>query len=81
MLRFQPGRVATGVDEDGMLVWSEERLVAVLVRLSEIHAGLDLVGHWFLETGYGRLDVGDKPTFADLDAARAWIAARLGVEG
>ena len=35
-LALQPIRVATGFDEDGMMVLDEEqRLVAVLVRLSD----------------------------------------------
>jgi hypothetical protein len=76
---LQPIRVATGVDEEGMLVLDErERLVAVLTRLGEPHDGL--AGRWFLEAGFGHLDEPDHTTFADLDAAQDWIGKRLAPE-
>lgn len=75
-LTLQPIRVATGDDEEGMLVIDDEgRLVAVLTHLSERHEGLS--GHWFLEAGFGRLLGPDQPTFPGLDAAQAWIRERL----
>jgi hypothetical protein len=76
-LRLQPVQVATGSDEDGMLIFDGHRLVAVLVRLSGVHEDLGVAGQWFLETGYGPLDVRDNPTFADLVAAEAWVKQRL----
>ncbi len=76
---LQPMWVATGVDEEGMLVLDErERLVAVLTRLGEPHDGL--AGRWFLEAGFGHLDEPDHTTFADLDAAQDWIGKRLAPE-
>ena len=76
-LFLQAVRVATGSDEDGMLVFDEDhRLRAVLTRLTNQHAGVS--GYWFLETGYGRLNGPDHPTFADLDMAQEWISQRLG---
>ncbi len=75
-LTLQPVRVATGSDEEGLLVFADDqRLVAVLTHLSDQHG--DIAGHWFLETGFGRLDGPDHPTFADLDAAQNWIRQRL----
>jgi hypothetical protein len=74
-LTLQPVRVATGHDEEGLLVFAEDRLVAVLVRLTEEHD--DLTGQWFLETGFGPLDGPSSPTFADLEAAQEWIGQRL----
>ncbi len=75
-LFLQAVRVATGSDEEGMLVFDEDhRLRAVLTRLTDRHDGVS--GYWFLETGYGRLDGPDHPTFADLDAAQEWISQRL----
>jgi hypothetical protein len=57
---LQPVWVATGAEKEGMLVFADERLVAVLVRLSaenEIAPGA-----WYLETGFGRhLDGPDHP--------------------
>jgi len=74
-LTLTPVQVGTdAADEDGRLVFAGDRLVAVLVRLAEGH---DDAGHWFLEHGFGRLDVPLPPTFSDLQAAGSWIAGRL----
>ena len=44
---LQPVRVATGLDEEGMLVLDEkQRLVAVLVRPSDDNEGLQGSGIW-----------------------------------
>jgi hypothetical protein len=75
-LILQPVRVANGWDEEGLLVFdSEQRLVAVLTHLSETNEIAPT--HWFLEAGFGCLDIAVCPTFVDLDAARAWISQRL----
>ena len=75
-LFLQAVRVATGSDEDGMLVFDEDhRLRAVLTRLTDRHEGVS--GYWFLEAGFGRLDGPDQPTFADLGMAQDWISQRL----
>jgi hypothetical protein len=72
----QPVRVATGSDdEDGCLVFVDDRLIAVLVRLSGLHEAL--AGQWYLEAGFGLLDRPEQPTFDNLDAALAWIDQRL----
>ena len=74
-LTLKPVLVATGgADEDGMLVFAGDHLTAVLVQLA---GGHDAVGHWFLEHGFGMLDVAVPPTFPDLEAAEAWITDRL----
>ncbi|MGF9757071.1 hypothetical protein AAII07_17850 [Microvirga sp. 0TCS3.31] len=76
ILTLQPVRVATGSDEEGMLVFDEEqRLLAVLTHLSEDNEVAP--GQWFLEAGFGRLDGVNQPTFAHLDAAKGWIFERL----
>ena len=75
-LSLQPMRVATGFDEEGMLVLDEgQRLLAVLVRLSDDNEVSP--GQWFVEAGFGRLDGGDHPTFSNLDMAQDWIGQRL----
>ncbi|MBM1174210.1 hypothetical protein [Microvirga arabica] len=75
-LTLHPIRVATGFDEEGMLVLDEEeRLVAVLVRLSDENEVAP--GQWYLEAGFGRLEGIDRPTFSSLDMARDWIGQRL----
>ena len=78
-LYLQSVRVATGFDEEGLLVFaSDQRLVAVLTHLRDRHG--ELSGRWFLEAGFGRLDGPDHPTFADLDVAQDWIRRRLAGE-
>ncbi len=73
---LQPIRVATGFDEEGMLVLDEEeRLLAVLVRLSDENEVAP--GRWYLETGFGRLDGVTHPAFSNLDMAQDWISQRL----
>ena len=73
---LQPMRVATGFDEEGMMVLDEEqRLVAVLVRLSDENEVA--AGQWYLEAGFGRLDGINRPTFSNLDMARDWMVHRI----
>lgn len=72
---LKPVRVAAGGDEEGRLVFADERLIAVLVQLSHQHD--DLAGRWFLEVGFGSLDGPDHPVFADLTEARDWLSVRL----
>ena len=75
-LSLQPVRVATGFDEEGMLVLDEgQRLLAVLVRLSDENEVAP--GQWFVEASFGRLDGGNHPTFSNLDMAQDWIGQRL----
>jgi hypothetical protein len=75
-LRLEPICVATrSADEDGCLVYADERLVAVLVRLSTLHESAS--GRWFLEAGFGITDWQEQPMFADLDEAQVWITRRL----
>jgi hypothetical protein len=78
-LRLQPVQVGTGsFDVDGQLVFDDDLLAAVLVRLSEVHE--DLAGMWFLEAGFGLVGTAHRPTFAKLDAAQTWIGQRLAHE-
>ncbi len=74
-LRLQPVQVATGYDEEGMLVFDEnQRLLAVLTCLSDQHH--DAAGQWFLEVLFGRVG-SSHPSFTDLDAAPSWISEHL----
>ena len=76
-LQLQPVRIAAGGhDTESRLVFNEGFLVAVLVQLSDDHE--DEAGSGFLEAGFGRLDTGSPPTFADLDEVLGWITRRLG---
>jgi hypothetical protein len=73
---LQPIRVATGFDEEGMMVLDEQqRLVAVLVRLSDDNEVAP--SQWYLEAGFGRLDGGSHPLFSNLDMAQDWISQRV----
>ncbi len=73
---LQPVRVALGEDHEGRLVFVDEVLVAVLVRLSELHGEAE--GSWFLEAAFGLADgEHDHPVFPDLPAAQAWVLGRL----
>jgi hypothetical protein len=73
---FKPIRVATGFDEEGMMVLDEkQRLVAVLVRLADENEVAP--GQWYLEAGFGRLDGGSHPLFSNLDMAQDWISQRF----
>ena len=75
-LALQPVRVATGFDEEGMMVLDEgQRLVAVLVRLSDDNEVAP--GQWYLEAGFGRIDGTNHPIFSNLDLAQDWIRQRL----
>jgi hypothetical protein len=73
---LQPVRVATGFDEEGMMVLDErQRLVAVLVRLSDDNEVA--AGQWYLEAGFGRIDGTNHPLFSNLDTAQDWISQCL----
>jgi hypothetical protein len=59
-----------------MLVYSDGRLAAVLVHLSDENEVAP--GDWYLEAGFGHgLDGRDHPTFASLETAQEWIGERL----
>jgi hypothetical protein len=75
-LGFQPVIVDTNApDEEGRLVFANDRLVAVLVRLSEEHGRK--AGRWYLEQGFGKLEGLVPPIFTDLDEAQDWLAQRF----
>jgi len=68
--------VATGFDEEGMMVFDEERrFMAVLVRLSDENEVAP--GQWYLEAGFGCLNGGSHPLFSNLDQAQSWISQRF----
>ena len=75
-LTLQPVRVATGAEEEGLLVFDQkQRLRAVLVHLSPENEVAP--GQWYLEAGFDGLGTSNAPTFADLDAAQQWISMRV----
>ncbi len=70
-VELQPVRIALPEEGGGRLVFIDEWLVAVLVRLSADHG--PLAGHWYLETGYGRFGEGQAVTFSDETSAIDWF--------
>jgi len=71
-LGFQPVTVETNAPDE---VFANNRLVAVLVRLSHEHGRK--AGRWYLEHGFGKLDGLAQPIFTDLDEAQDWVAQRI----
>ena len=61
--------------EDGVLVFHEDGLVAVLACLDAAFYGSDR-GRWYLEVGFGPCAT-RSATFETLDAALRWVADRL----
>ena len=79
MLSLQSLKVAVdGGDENGLLVLDDAILVAVLVCLEEASYGPDQ-HRWHLEAGFGSCAI-RSTTFARLEEALLWIAARRGVD-
>jgi len=77
-LALQPAKIATGSpDHDGFLVFADDVLVAVFVRLEDEAHG-DLRGHWFLEAGFGRCNLSPQhPAFGSPSEAQNWVLNRL----
>jgi len=76
-LSVQPVRVATREEGNGLLVFDDGSLVAVLVQLSEIHE--DDAGKWFLEAGFGKLNEAiTYPIFPSLEGALDFVGYQLG---
>ena len=74
-LTVQPVRVSSE-EGDGLLVMSSGSLVAILVRLSELHE--EDAGKWYLEAGIGRLhEAGAHPVLDTLEDALDFVEAKL----
>jgi hypothetical protein len=67
----------SGPDREGCLLFDKTgALVGVLVRLSPQHEE-ELVGKWFLEHGFGPLDMRAHPLFDTIEDAEAWVGAHV----
>ena len=67
-------------DRDGVLVFGNGDLLAVLIELTtETHGGLG--GLWFLEAGFGYCQGRSAPLFQDLEEAEQWIADQMRLTG
>jgi hypothetical protein len=68
----QPVRVGTSMaEEDGRLVLVDGKLVAVLVRPSDVHPQAELHGQWFVAAGFGPI-FEKHEVFPTLEDAVAW---------
>ena len=77
-VRFEPVLVDTNSpDEEGRLAFWQDRLVAVLVRLSSEYHGPNRHA-WFLELSTGPCSTTQEHCFGDLQQAAAWIETRVG---
>ncbi len=77
VITVQPVQIDTGTrDREGMLVFANGLLVAVLVRLADKLHG-NARGGWFLEAGFGPCSTIKAPVFADLAGAEDWIRRQL----
>jgi hypothetical protein len=77
---LQPVQIETlSADTEGLLAFTDGKLVAVLVRLSdEVHGAAGFAGQWWVETGFGPCVVGVAPILLDnVEAVRDWVAKQL----
>ena len=75
-ITFEPVLIDTGsADEEGKLVFIDNRLAAILVKLSELHGEDE--GVWYVETVF-KSTVPARPSFNTLHDAATWIAHQFG---
>jgi hypothetical protein len=77
-VRLEPVLIQGVEHGEGRLAFWDDRLVAVLVRLSEDHGAE--AGRWFVEKGFGPLDSPAHPVFRTLEAAIAWLHAEAALD-
>jgi hypothetical protein len=72
-LSFQPVTLDSSTpDREGVLVFRDDQLLAVLTCLSDIHA--ELAGRWFVEAVFGDVPVVRAPIFDTADQFASWLA-------
>lgn len=73
MFSFQPVTLdTTSPDSEAALVFRSGRLVAVLTRLSDIHA--DLGGKWFLEAAFANVPAVQPVVFETMEQFGEWLS-------
>ena len=73
-ITFQPVAVETdSQDHDGLLVFTDGKLVGLLVRLVDEAHDPATLGAWHLEAAFGRVERGRGTLFASLDEAEGAI--------
>jgi len=69
--------IATGgIPDEGRLVYADDALVAVLVRL-DADLAAQMCGSWYLEAAFGPVDDFHHPVFETVEDCLAWIQRRL----
>lgn len=77
-ISFQPLRVLIdGHDSEGRLIFADDHLSAVIVRLDGEHHDLQGKGLWHLEAGFGKCNTASAPLFKTPDEAGAWVKTIL----
>jgi len=78
-ITFQPVKVLIdGHDSEGRLVFADDQLAGVIVRLDGEAHDPEQKGQWHLEAGFGKCDARiAPPTFRTQDEVEAWIRQRL----
>jgi hypothetical protein len=72
-LSFQPVTLdVTSPDREGLMVFRDGRLLAVLTCLSDIHD--ELAGRWFVEASFGEIPPGEAPVFETPDGFTNWLS-------
>ena len=70
-ISIQPVRLDTpDSDNEGVMIFRSDRLVAVASRLSDLHGGL--AGRFFIEAMFGPRDLHVGATFASEEELRRW---------
>ena len=59
-------------DRDGLMVFRDGKLLAILSCLSDIHEELE--GRWFVEAIFGKNACLQPPTFATPDEFEQWVS-------
>lgn len=67
--------VATGHEDEGVLAFYDDHLIAVLVKLAANNEAAP--GQWFLEYGFEAPGATSHPLFDDLAAAEVWLLKQL----
>jgi hypothetical protein len=78
-ITFQPVKVLVdGHDSEGRLIFADDQLASVIVRLDGEAHFPEHKGQWHLKAGFGKCDPRTAPTtFLTLEEAAAWVQQRL----
>lgn len=75
MFRFEPIPLDSPTDTEGLLVFRDDRLIAVVSQLSDLHGGS--AGCWFVEASFGLSPLTYPEPFVDLPQLESWLSTTL----